>query len=338
VNEEVADWEGFKDGQVNQIADGAFAYMQVGGWGFNNTAFIVSDGETLLIDTTTDIPRTRRMLEAFKNADAAADQIDHLALTHWHVDHVHGACMPDFEATNIICSEACEDWMANLPPKAWLAMIDSLQGEARTQMDRLLGDHFDFSGLEPVFPSRAFRGRTDFKFGKQRVHLVEAKPCHTASDVVVYLPDLGVVHLGDITSAGTFQGLQYPGLRNVIEILEEAVSWQAAVYVAGHGPTMDIGDVKDMLEVSHWLWGEANLRHDKGMSHREAADDLLNKLGPRAHRRNPMSLYTTMKLVYAEIEGRTWDHIRRNYPKYLIESLHNEEEFALKHPDLVRRA
>jgi glyoxylase-like metal-dependent hydrolase (beta-lactamase superfamily II) len=334
----VADWEGFKHGQVNQIAEGAYAYMQVGGWGFNNMAFVVSDGETLLIDTTSDIPMTKKMLGAFERANPAAAQINNLALTHWHVDHVHGACMPVFRDSRIICTETVEDYMANLPPKAWLGMVESLQGDAKVQMANLLGNHFDFSGLEPVFPTDRFNGRTEFKFGKQRVILTEAKPCHTASDTVVYMPDLGVVHMGDITSANSHQSLQYPGLRNVISILEEAASWDAAVYVAGHGPTMDVADVRDQLDYCRWLWGEAQRRFEKGMGQEEAADDLMHSLGDKRTRRGPIGLYLTMKMVFAELADRPNDHARKNYPRYLEDALRHAREFPHKHPELAAPA
>lgn len=334
----MADWENFKHGQVNTIGDRAYAYMQVGGWGFNNMALVVSDGETLLIDTTSDIPMTTKMLNAFAAADPAARKVDVLTLTHWHVDHVHGACMPDFRETRIICTETVEDYMANLPPKAWLGQIESLTGDAKKQMDKNLGDYFDFSGLEPVIPSENFNGRTEFTFGKQRVVLVEAKPCHTASDTVVYLPDAGVVHLGDITGAGAHQSLQYPGMQNVIEILEEAVTWEANAYVAGHGPVMDVNDIRDILDYDHWVFGEAKRRFDKGMTWEEAAEDLLKNLGRHVDRRNPQNVYASMKMMFNELGGRPNHHIRKNYPKYLAEAYRLSQEFPTRHPALATGA
>jgi glyoxylase-like metal-dependent hydrolase (beta-lactamase superfamily II) len=334
----MADWENFKHGQVNQIGDRAYAYMQVGGWGFNNMALIVSEGETLLIDTTSDIPMTRRMLTAFAEADPAAKSIDVLALTHWHVDHVHGACMSEFQNSRIICAETVEDYMANLPPKAWLGQIESLTGDAKKAMDRSLGDYFDFTGLEPVVPTENYNGRTEFTFGRQRVVLVEAKPCHTASDTVVYLPDAGVVHFGDITGAHSYQSLQYPGLSSVIEILTEAAGWEAQAYVAGHGPVMDVADIKEQLDHCHWLLDEAKRRHEKGMTSEEAADDLLSTLDPSTARRNPQGLYGSMQMIFNELDGRLNYHIRKNYPKYLANSYRLSQEFPKRHPNLVRDA
>lgn len=333
----MADWENFKQNHVSQIGDRAYAYTQVGGWGFNNMALVVSDGETLLIDTTSDIPMTQRMLGAFAAAEPAAAKIDVLALTHWHVDHVHGACMSNFADTRIICTETVEDYMANLPPKAWLGQIESLTGDAKLAMDRNLQDFFDFSGLEPVIPSESFNGTTEFTFGRQRVQLVEAGPCHTASDTVVYLPDAGVVHFGDITGADTYQSLQYPGLGNVIAILEQAASWEAAAYVAGHGPVMDLADVREQLDSCHWLMGEAKRRHEKGMAPEEAADDMLSTLDRSRLRRNPQGLYASIEMIFNELDGRLNYHLRKNYPRYLANSYRLSQEFPKRHPDLAAR-
>jgi glyoxylase-like metal-dependent hydrolase (beta-lactamase superfamily II) len=331
----MADWENFKHNHVTQIGDGVYAYTQVGGWGFNNMALVVSEGETLLVDTTSDIPMTTQMLDAFAAADPAAKRIDNLALTHWHVDHVHGACMPNFEETRIICTETVEDYMAFLPPKAWIGQIESLTGDAKKMMDRNLGDYFDFSGLEPIIPSESYNGRMEFTFGGQRVQLIEAGPCHTASDTVVYLPDAGIAHFGDITGANSYQSLQYPGLGNVIAVLEEAVTWEAQAYVAGHGPVMDLADVRDQLESCHWLMGEAKRRHEKGMEAEAAADDLMNSLDQNNLRRNPRGLYNSIQMIFNELDGRLNNHLRKHYPRYLADTYRLAEEFPKRHPDLA---
>jgi glyoxylase-like metal-dependent hydrolase (beta-lactamase superfamily II) len=190
--------------------------------------------------------------------------------------------------------------------------------------------------LEPVAPTERFNGRTEFTVGRQRAVLVEAQPCHTASDTVVYLPDVGVAHLGDITSANSYQSLQYPGLLNVIGILTEAASWEARAYVAGHGPVMDLADITDQLEHCRWLLEEATRRHAKGMTAEEAADDLLATLDPATARRNPQGLYGTMAMVFNELDGRLTHHIRKNYPRYLAESYQLSQEFPQRHPNLVR--
>jgi uncharacterized protein YndB with AHSA1/START domain len=47
---------------LNRVSDRVCAYMQFGGWGFNNTALFVDHAATMLVDTTCDLPRMNRML------------------------------------------------------------------------------------------------------------------------------------------------------------------------------------------------------------------------------------------------------------------------------------
>jgi hypothetical protein len=91
----------------------------------------------------------------------------------------------------------------------------------------------------------------------------------------------------------------------------------------------------DILDYDHWLMGEGRRRFDGGMTHKEAADDLLDNLGKYRTRRSPLNVYLTMKMLFAEFAGNPNDHARRNYPKYLATALHNGEEFPKRHPDLV---
>jgi hypothetical protein len=39
---------------LRTLGDGAYAYLQPGGWGFSNAALITSGGASLLIDTLYD--------------------------------------------------------------------------------------------------------------------------------------------------------------------------------------------------------------------------------------------------------------------------------------------
>src|SRR3954449_10355632 len=93
---------------LNRLSDRVYAFMQLeGGWGANHTALVVSKGESLLIDTLCDLPRTRRMLAEMRSAEPAAGHIGSIVLTHWHVDHVHGVCEASLKESAVYASQAC---------------------------------------------------------------------------------------------------------------------------------------------------------------------------------------------------------------------------------------
>jgi hypothetical protein len=101
---------------------------------------------------------------------------------------------------------------------------------------------------------------------------------------------------------------------------------------------MHLADIHNILEYDRWLLGEARRRYDKGMTHEDAADDLMDSLGKYADRRNPQGLYFTMHMIFSEFAVNLNDHVRKNYPRYLATGLRHSREFPLKHPALVSGA
>src|SRR6478736_6686430 len=110
----MANWA-FTQG-VHDIGNGLYGYVQPDGtWGWSNAGLIVSDGETLLIDTLMSVPLTREMLDQFKAKVPAAAHIDRLVNTHANPDHFFGNGLVA-DAEIIATAETARD-MAGFNPK-----------------------------------------------------------------------------------------------------------------------------------------------------------------------------------------------------------------------------
>lgn len=330
----MADWQSYTRG-VHQVSNGVFAYMQPNGsWGLNNTALLASQGETLLIDTTSDLPLTRRMLSHYAAAVPAARKIDSVVLTHWHVDHVHGVCADELKDCRIYATCTCADFMAKLPPSEWLASIHALSGDARHQIAEYFGNKFDFSGLQYRAPTDIFQDRLQLTVGDREVIVVETKPCHTRSDSVVYIPAEGVVHTGDLVASGRHIGLQFPFMKHLLEACELMISWDAEVYVPGHGPVMSLQDVKDARDYLLYIQASARESYDKGCSTAEANDRLLSNLGPYRKFSGAHNVYFTITMMYCEFAGNTTDHLRKDYPALLASQWRMKQSVMQRFPEL----
>jgi glyoxylase-like metal-dependent hydrolase (beta-lactamase superfamily II) len=327
------DWERFTTG-LHRVSDRCYAYMQPpGNWGFNNTAFFVGGGESLMMDTGCDIPLTDRMLDALAEAEPGAP-VQSIVLTHWHVDHVHGINAPRLRGSRIHASRICADWMANLPPKRWLEAVGALEGDAKRQIEHLLGTKFDFSGLDYIPPTDIFEGGTTLDIGGCKVEVVEGKPCHTRSDSLVRIEDEGVVHTGDLISAGRHVGLQFPFMSNLLELVDLMLSWNASVYIPGHGPLLDARDVRDIKTYLQFMQAEARRRYDAGMPVEAATEDILRNLGPYKDLRGAENLFFTIRMLYCEFAGDTADHVRRDYPGYLAKQWALRKSVPQNFPEL----
>jgi glyoxylase-like metal-dependent hydrolase (beta-lactamase superfamily II) len=224
--------------------------------------------------------------------------------------------------------------MADLPPKAWLAMVDSLTGEARKEMDFHLGTYFDFSGLTPITPTETFNGSLRFSVGDEQVEVFEGRMSHTRSDSLVHVPGKSFAHMGDITVPDSIQQLQYPGMKNLLEDFDVLIKWDAKYYLPGHGRLMTLADVRTRVEHCLWLQDQVKRRYDKGMALAAATDDLTRNLGPYKSYTNVVGLYWTVKMLYAEFRGDLDEYARRNYPTYLATSRRLKLEFPKRYPEL----
>lgn len=110
--------------------------------------------------------------------------------------------------------------------------------------------------------------------------LLEVGPAHTAGDVVVHLPDDGVVFTGDILFHGGHPVVWAGPVAKWVAACDRLLELDAPVVVPGHGPLATPSAVADLKGYFEYLTNEARPRHDAGMSAMEAALDI--DLGPYA--------------------------------------------------------
>jgi glyoxylase-like metal-dependent hydrolase (beta-lactamase superfamily II) len=320
---------------LHRMTEHSYAYMQPdGSWGLNNTMVFVNQGESLLVDTLCDLPLTHTMLAAIAAAHPDARQIDKVLLTHWHCDHVFGVSAAELANSRVIASRICTDYMASNPPKAWLGAVAELQGDARRQMDRWLAGRFDFTGVRHRAPDEVFERQTEIKVGDQKAIVVETKPSHTRSDSVVFFPDDGIAHTGDLVAIDRHVSMQYPGIANLIAATERMLGWGAEIYVTGHGPAARLSDVQAYLEYLRFIQDRVRSLYQRGLSVDEATDELLRDLGPYRTLRNPQALYFTVKMGFCELSGDTDNFARRNNPDFAATVWRVSHELPAKHPEL----
>lgn len=256
------------------LGDGLYAWLQPdGSWGYSN-AGLVTDGEaSLLVDTLFDLPLTREMLDAMADAAPAARHIDVLVNTHANGDHCYGNQL--VEDAVIIASRASAEEMVHVPPAVMAEMIRNADqlGAAGAYFARIFGA-FAFEGIEPTPPSRTFEGRHDLTVGDKRVELIEVGPAHTRGDVIVHVPDDGVVFTGDILFIDGTPIMWEGPVGNWIAACDRIVAMQPRVVVPGHGPLTDVDGVRAVRDYLAFVQDEARARFDAGLSAADAARDI----------------------------------------------------------------
>ena len=279
------------------MGDRCHAWIQPNGeWFESNAGLVTGDGESALIDTLADLRLTRRMLDAF--ADLTADApIRTVVNTHSDADHIHGN---ELLADAVIVSSRRSAELIRRSDPGSLRRFERLARGMRVvgrlplpivgslplpvvprirlgSIGGYVGDMlapFDFDGITVTAPTREFEGETSLDVGGRKLRLLEVGPAHTPGDLVVHVPDAGVVYGGDILFIGTTPVMWAGPVINWINAVDRLLALEAETFVPGHGPVCGREQVEAVKR--YWVWLEAAARHrfGLGMSAWEAARDI----------------------------------------------------------------
>jgi glyoxylase-like metal-dependent hydrolase (beta-lactamase superfamily II) len=259
---------------LHQVADRTWAWLQPdGGWGWSNAGLVADDEGSLLVDTLFDLKLTAAMLEGMRAAVPAAAHIGTVVNTHANGDHCFGNSLLAAEGAAIVTSTASAAEMDEVPATtlAGLVMAGDTLGPGGAFAQRIFRA-FDFEGIEPTPATQTFDGSLHLEAGTP-VELLEVGPAHTRGDVVVHLPDRGVVFTGDIVFNGGHP-IVWSDLQGWVRACDAVVALDPAVVVPGHGPLTDLGAVRFLRQYLLDVEGEARARYDRGLSAIEAAREL----------------------------------------------------------------
>jgi glyoxylase-like metal-dependent hydrolase (beta-lactamase superfamily II) len=284
---------------AHPLGDGVWAYLQPdGGWGRSNAGLVTGSGTSLLIDTLFDLRLTAEMLAALRQADPAAGRITTVVNTHANGDHCYGnALVADAE---IVASSACAGEMTDVPPSVLAAFLSAAPdlGDLGEFLVRIFGE-YSFDGIELTPPTRTFDGQLDLRVGDTQVRLIEVGPAHTAGDVVVHLPDRGVVFTGDIVFNGGHPIVWSGPVTNWIAACDRLLALDSVhTVVPGHGPVTDLGAVATLKGYFERLTVEARRGFDAGLEPLEAARAM--NLGPYRNWSEPERLAVNVNAVYRD--------------------------------------
>jgi glyoxylase-like metal-dependent hydrolase (beta-lactamase superfamily II) len=282
---------------LQQIADGAFAWLQPNGeWGESNAGVVVGDGEALLIDTLFDPHLTQRMLEAV--AERVDEPIRTLVNTHADGDHVFGnQLLADAE---IVATEAAAHLIREQSPRELqrfkrlapvlktvgrlpVPIFGSLAVPRLPRMPlRALGEYvgwmlspFDLSDVQVTPPTREFRGALTLDAGGREVRLIEVGPAHTPGDLIVHVPDVNLVFAADILFVGVAPVMWAGPTAGWIAALDRILELAPDAIVPGHGPVSDQSEVGVLRDYLAWVDAEARPLLADGRTAADAARELL---------------------------------------------------------------
>lgn len=285
--------------EFTEVAPGVYQARGVGDLVVgSNAAVVVNDADVLLVDSHITPAAATRLLEELRRITDLP--VRYVANTHWHFDHAHGNQVYPSDV-EIISHEAAREriasgaslsgrsydlFLGSLPDRiaAMEAALDTMtDAEARAELEATLEGQRTFYAqtreVVPTPPNTTLSERMTLHRGDREIRFLFFGRGHTEGDVVVHLPDDGVLITGDLVTAG----IPYMGdgfVDEWIDTLEHLKSLEFEWIVPGHGPAYQdrdrIGHLQDYFRD---LWEQATSLHAAGVS----AEDAASRIDLTAH-------------------------------------------------------
>lgn len=313
---------------LEQLTPDVFVYVHPKGpWGVNNSG-LICDGSrgSVLVDTLFTTALTRDMIAAMGQATQAVHNIETVVNTHANGDHWWGNAL--FKDADIIASDTAKAEMPLVTPQIMnkllkVATFGSKIGSGRyplakilhglglTKLGALVGaapylldifGGFDFSDCETVLPNRTFSGSTTVSVGQKQIQLIEVGAAHTKGDVMVFVPEDGVLFAGDLLFIGGHPIMWEGPVANWIAACDQMIALEPKHVVPGHGPLTDADGIRQHKHYLERIAEQAKKQFDAAVPLRVAAKEI--DLGPFVSLSEPERLIVNLETLYMEFGGK----------------------------------
>ncbi|WP_106752100.1 MBL fold metallo-hydrolase [Pannonibacter carbonis] len=258
---------------IAEVGRGCFALARPG----RPTLGVIRAEDCLvLVDAPANKDEAAPVLEAL---DRLSDKpVKHVVLTHYHARRRLGASA--FVPGEIISS----DLTRRLIEERGRQDLDCEQVARQQEPQGPLRAAYA-SGL-PVDPSLTFASSLSLRLSGREVRVMHLGRGHTMGDVVVYVPDSGVMFGGDLLEPGGCVDARDGHLADWLRTLERMRAFRANALIAGCAPAVagptQVGEAlnrtRDYLDT---LLGTAKACADERMSLKEAYAAIRDAMDPR---------------------------------------------------------
>jgi cyclase len=252
---------------LHELAEGVYAAIHAtGGWAQSNAGIIDLGDRTLIYDTFISPLASRDLLAA---AQTLTGRPTHLVInSHYHNDHTWGNLAVPLD-TDILSTKETRDIISKretkLDPSYHPYVLQELERtqsrleHATDERERAHARYFivyyqailnTISLLPSRVPNLVFRDEMNFIGSKRTARLIE-RSGHTASDLILYLPEERVAFLSDLLFVGAHTYLEDGDPQELLRTMAFIKELGAEVLVGGHGPVGNNADVDAMVAYIH---------------------------------------------------------------------------------------
>jgi cyclase len=252
----------YKTGVI-EIAPQVYAFIQESG--ATNSGFIVGEEGVLVIDSLMTPSLATRLLSAIRSVTKAP--IRYLVDTHYHGDHVFGNQY--FVPAPIIGHINCR--------RELIEKFDANMQRYRNTRPELIPE---LEQIRMTLPDLTFEDRMNIRLGDREIQLIYLGRAHTAGDILLHLPQDGILYAGDIAFHKVLPAFPDGHITKWLEVMEQTARIDVQTIVPGHGPVGGKAEFEEAKELMAHLHSEVRRGFDQGLTEEETARNVnLGKFG-----------------------------------------------------------
>jgi glyoxylase-like metal-dependent hydrolase (beta-lactamase superfamily II) len=279
--------------EFREVAKDTYAYVQAdGGWNLSDAGLIVGDETCVVVDALNTIATAQQFRSAIERT--TPKRIQHLISTHHHGDHTNGNQL--FTEASIIAHYKCREEMERMPPPV-------VRPEA-------VNTPLDNTGVVKTLPNLLIQAQTLIYQGQRRIEIIPCEPAHTTNDVLVYVPDEGVLFAGDVVFFYSTPMCGGGNFHHWMDVIDDIARMDVETIVPGHGPVGGRTELAEMREYMRMLHFEARKRFDAGLSRAEATRDI--DLGQFSRWKAPERIFMNVGHLWSEFTKEPFDMAARD--------------------------
>lgn len=285
---------------VQRLAEGVYAVIrrEPPGLMFDaNNVFIVNERDVIVVDSNFSLASTREVLAALRKI--TDKPVRYVVNTHWHDDHITGnqVYRDAFPNVEFIAQESALTDMLGMGAKNRKGLQENtprliklfrnlveqnknLAGQALTEEERAsylkdagLLERYKASipELQIITPTLTVKDGLTLQRGSRTIEIMHMGRGHTPADLVVYLPQEGILITGDLV----VHPVPLVGSTSVpadyAATLTRLLALHAKTIVPGHGPVLrEDSYVREMIRLLDYIKEQVDVAVKRGETLEEA--------------------------------------------------------------------